>query len=136
MNPNSRIIRLVSLRFLVVVVLGVAVVGCGGPSRLAPVDVSKARQALKTTLESWKDGKSPDELKNSASSITAQDFDWLGGCQLVSFEIAASDRTDDANLHCPVRLRIKKTNDEEVEKDVTYVVTTSPVTTVFREVMM
>jgi hypothetical protein len=110
--------------------------GCSAQRKLDPVDVSKAREALKTTLEGWKAGKAPGDLQKHSPAITVQDFDWLAGAQLVAFEIDPDDRSDNANLRCPVRLRIKKENGDLVEKQVTYVVTTSPVTTVFREVMM
>lgn len=135
-KTKNKSTRTICTRLAIVAVACVALSGCGGPRKLKPVNVSKAREALKTTLESWKAGQSPDELQKGSPAITVQDFDWFAGCQLVSYEIASDDRTDDANLHCPVRLCIKKANGDEVQKEVTYVVTTSPVTTVFREVMM
>ena len=47
--------------------------------RAAPLDVELAREVLKTSLEAWKKGDSPDTLKNGSPSIIAQDPDWVTG---------------------------------------------------------
>lgn len=110
--------------------------GCGAGRKLPPVNAEKAREALRVVLSSWKEGKSPEQLRAGSPAIIVQDFDWFAGCQLVSYEIAEADYADEGNLHCPVRLRLKRADGTEADKDVTYLITTSPVTTVFREVMM
>jgi hypothetical protein len=131
-NTHQRIWTLLTL----VAVACVALVRYGSSRRLDPVNVSQAREALQKILQCWKDGHPPDEMQKASPPVFVQDFDWLAGRQLASFEIAPDHRTDDVNLHCAVRLRIKSVGGDEVQKDVTYVVTTSPVVTVFREVMM
>ena len=47
--------------------------------RAAPVDPSRAREALHTALESWKKGDTIDALKSGSPPIVAQDFDWMAG---------------------------------------------------------
>jgi hypothetical protein len=106
--------------------------GCSGSHSAAPVNPQSAREALKTALEGWKKGDTPDALKSSTPSITAQDLDWLAGTKLVDFAVSADDKSIEANLYVPVTLTLKAANGKEVKKKVTYVVGTSPYLTVFR----
>lgn len=107
--------------------------GCGGGFPSHSVDASKARDALKTTLERWKNGDAIDSLKSGSPTITAQDLDWLSGATLVSYEVAGEGGEMDANLKIPVRLTLKTKGGKEVKKSVSYLVTTSPEITVFRD---
>ena len=101
--------------------------------RAAPVDPSRARDALKTALESWKKGDTIDSLKSGSPPIVAQDFDWMAGHRLVAYEVSGEGKDDDANLRIPVRLTLRTSRGQEVKKRVSYVVGTSPSVTVFRE---
>ena len=109
--------------------------GCSGSSANHPVDPPKAREALITALDSWKKGDAPKALQSSATPITVQDLDWLGGFTLVNYEIMNEGNSLDANLSVPVKLTLsggparKKMHD----KNVYYLVSTSPATTVFRD---
>ncbi len=107
--------------------------GCESDRRAAPVDPALARQALKTVLDRWKNGDKPDDLKSASPSIVVQDFDWMGGQKLVAYEVAGDGKDDDANLRIPVRLTLKTAKGQDVKKNVTYLVGTSPVITVFRD---
>ena len=109
---------------------------CGGPRRAGPVDAEKARQAFKVVLDSWKGGESLSDFRKRSPSITVQDMDWLAGIKLVTYEFSGNERLDAANLHCSVKLLLRDAEGRETEKDVTYVIGTDPVTTVFREMMM
>ena len=75
--------------------------------RAAPVDPSLARDALKTALESWKKGDTIDALKSGSPPIVAQDFDWMAGHRLVSYEVTGDGKDDDANLRIPVDLTLR-----------------------------
>lgn len=118
-----------------VVVCGLLLVwgGCGDAPRAANVDAGKAREALRTTLDGWKSGKRPDDLRAGGAGITAQDMDWLAGLVLVSYEMMDDGKFDDANLRVPVELTLRDPNGREAKKRVSYVVGTSPSVTVFRE---
>jgi hypothetical protein len=118
---------------LPLVVMLVGVPGCGGAPRAAAVDPPKARDALRTTLEGWKGGAKPDDLRNGAPSITAQDLDWMAGATLVEYTILGDGTFDDANLRIPVELTLRDPGGRQVRKKVSYVVGTSPRITVFRE---
>ena len=68
-----------SLAWLVALIATACLAGCGVRQRAAPLDVELAREVLKTSLEAWKKGDSPDTLKNGSPSIIAQDPDWVTG---------------------------------------------------------
>jgi hypothetical protein len=106
--------------------------GCGGGVR-NPVDPERAREALKTTLESWKKGESMDSLQSATPSIVAQDSDWRSGAKLTDFEVAGDGKPMDANLRVAVKLTLRNKQGKEVKKSVNYLVTTSPAVTVFRD---
>jgi hypothetical protein len=109
-----------------------ALAGCDGSSA-APVDSSRAQEALKTSLESWKKGEPIEAMKRANPSIVAQDFDWMGGAKLVDYSVSAEGKKVAANLYVPVSLTLKLSTGKEVRKNVTYVVGTSPYLTVFRD---
>lgn len=105
--------------------------GCSG-SKNAPVDADRARDALKTTLDGWKKGDSPAALKDGSPSITVQDLDWLAGARLVDYQVDGEGKAVEANLYVPVKLTLRTKDGKEVKKNVSYVVGTSPIVTVFR----
>lgn len=107
--------------------------GCSGPAKSARVEPSRAREALRTALESWKKGEPIESLKSASPPIVAQDFDWMAGSKLVGYEVTGDGKDDDANLRIPVRLTLRNTQGAEVQKSVSYVVGTSPAITVFRD---
>lgn len=110
------------------------IAGCTGGARHAdPVDPERAREALRTTLEAWKKGESVAALKSGSPPIVAQDFDWMAGYRLVTFEVDGAGKDDDANLRIPVTLTLRSAQGKEIRKAVTYVVGTSPSITVFRD---
>ncbi|WP_435010898.1 hypothetical protein P12x_002188 [Tundrisphaera lichenicola] len=107
--------------------------GCGGSGGAPPVDPSRAREALKTTLESWKKGDKIGALREASPPIVAQDFDWMGGHELLDYEVTSEGQDDDANLRIPVKLKLRTPQGKEITKSVSYVVGTSPSLTVFRD---
>lgn len=109
------------------------VAGCGGRRVAPPVDPERARAALRTALDGWKSGATPDSLRRGPAAITAQDFDWMGGSQLLDYRVEGAGDDDDANLRIPVTLMLRDPSGKEVTKRVKYVVGTSPAVTVFRD---
>ncbi len=108
--------------------------GCAETITAAPLDSSKARDALKTTLEAWKRGDEPSALKSASPAITAQDLDWLAGSKLVSYEVKGEGTGVGSNLRVPVQVTLTDKDGKDVVKTVNYVVGTSPSLTVFRDV--
>ena len=130
---NNRMLgRSASAAFGTIVVFAFA--GCGGPRQAAPVNPDKARAALKTTLDAWKSGQKPDDLRKGSPAITAQDMDWMQGFALIDYQLEGDGQAIDANLLCPVKIVVKDDKGRETEKKVKYTVGTDPVLTVFREI--
>jgi len=106
----------------------IACTGCGGGPVAGPVNAGLARETLRTTLDAWKEGRAIDTLVNQSPSIVAQDFDWMAGAKLESYEFANEGVPQDANLRVPVRLKLK----DKGLKSVNYIVGTDIRLTVFR----
>lgn len=121
------------LRMLCLAALLLAL-GCG-PHRNAPVNVQEAQQTLKATLEKWKQGSQPADLQAASPQIVVQDMDWSAGAKLLDFELLGAGEPVDANLIAQVKLKLLSPEGKAAEKTVTYVVGTSPVLTVFRDMM-
>jgi hypothetical protein len=112
--------------------------GCSGSSQAHAVDPPLARESLKTALEQWKKGESSRSLQSSATPMTVQDFDWTAGAKLVDYQIVDEGRAEDANLRVRVKLTLKqpgKDQGKSAEKEVWYLVGTSPSVTVFRDAL-
>lgn len=118
--------------FLAPLLATLLMAGCAETIAPTALDPSKAREALKTTLETWKKGDAPDTLKTASPAITAQDLDWLSGAKLVDYQIKDDGKGIDSNLKVPVQLTMKSKDGKDVVKNVHYLVTTSPSLTVFR----
>lgn len=131
---NCRLLRGRNAAALFGAIVLLTVVGCGGPRRAANVNPDKARATLKTTLDAWKSGQKPDDLRKGSPAITAQDIDWMQGLALVDYQLEDDGLPLDANLRCPVKLVMKDAKGRQIEKKVKYTVGTDPVLTVFREV--
>ena len=87
-----------------------------------------ARETLRTTLDAWKEGHAIGTLVSQSPSIVAQDFDWMAGAKLESYELVNDGVPQDANLRVPVRLKLK----DKGLKSVSYIVGTDIRLTVFR----
>jgi hypothetical protein len=119
------------------VLVGVVTIGCVmgcSENGVKTVDADGARQALRSTLESWKKGLTIGSLKEQTPSIVAQDMDWETGATLVKFEVLDDGKDGSVNLRIPVELTIQDKTGKEVTKKVKYMVGTSPSITVFREI--
>jgi hypothetical protein len=113
--------------------------GCSNPSLAHAVDPPQARDALKTALDGWKKGESPESLASASTPIIVQDFDWMSGAKLIEYDLVDDGKAVDANLSIQVKLTLSggsqagKTAGKTIEKKVWYLVTTSPKLTVFRD---
>lgn len=133
MQRKSRILGLeISGRVVAALIVAAVFAGCSG-SQHAAVDSSRARDALKVTLDGWKKGDTPSSLKEGSPSIVAQDMDWLAGAKLVDYQVVGEGKEVESNLYVPVQLTMRNAKGKEVKKKVNYVVGTSPILTVFRD---
>ncbi|MBX6312235.1 MAG: hypothetical protein IRY99_04850 [Isosphaeraceae bacterium] len=118
----------------ILIALALGLSGCSGEGqRAAAVDPPRAREALRTALESWKRGDKLESLKSASPPIIVQDFDWMAGLSLIRYEVTGDGKDDDANLRIPVTLTLQAQDGKEIQKKVRYVVGTSPSLTVFRD---
>jgi hypothetical protein len=106
--------------------------GCGGP-RVYPVQPDVARRTLTQALDQWKSGATPDSLRAGNPEIVVQDFDWLNGAKLTAYEVLGAGEPRDANLVVRVKLTLQDAQEKETSKVVTYLVSTAPKLTVFRD---
>ncbi len=111
--------------------------GCSSSSRRTPSNPPRAREALKTALDHWKQGENPRSLSSSATPMTVQDLEWEGGAKLIDYQIVDDGQPADANLRVKVKLTTigTKAGSKNSEKTVSYLVTTSPSVTVFRDML-
>src|SRR5262245_56952421 len=113
-NNRSLVLMIASIRYPLrslvvgsVVIATLLATGCGESITAAPLDSSRARDALKTTLDAWQAGSTPESLTGGSPSITAQDLEWLGGAKLVSYQIEGEGTAVGSNLRVPVQLSLK-----------------------------
>ena len=113
------------LRGIVGVLLVFGLLGCSqGNTPSHSLDQELARASVQKAMQAWVDGKTPKDLE---PAIVVGDTSWQQGEKLVSFEIAANEETSDgSNLHIVVKQKF-----DSSESDVTYIVGTSPVVTIF-----
>ena len=113
------------LRGIVGVVLVFSLWGCSqGDTPSHPLDLDLARASVQNAMQAWVDGKTPKDLE---PEIVVGDTSWQQGEKLVSFEIVTNEETSDgSNLHIVVKRKFDSSDSE-----VTYIVGTSPVITIF-----
>src|SRR5438045_8272363 len=85
-----------------------AVVGCSSGPVHAPVQAEKARETLRTALESWKKGDRADALQAAAPPIYVIDADWPAGAKLLEYRLTGDGDEKDAHLFCPVTLTVQE----------------------------
>jgi hypothetical protein len=118
-------------------VFGVIVLMSAGCTRKidnAPVAADKARDALQTALESWKKGEKIDTLQSARPPIYVIDTEWQSGVMLKDFKLVSDGEAKDAMLFCPVKLTIRDIDGREVQREVTYMISTAPNVTVSRKI--
>jgi hypothetical protein len=115
-------------------VLGVLAVGCTGGHENAPVEADKAREVLRTALESWKKGDKVDALQRASPPIYVIDTEWQSGAVLKDYRVVNDGEEKDAHLFCPVKLTVRTPGGQEVQREVTYIISTAPNVTVSRKV--
>ena len=119
--------------FLLTSLVLAAAAGCTRQQHAAAVNPELARQSLRQVLDGWKRGDDLAAFRQATPNITVQDMDWTRGYKLLDYEVVGDGKYDDANLLCPVKLKLQDPKGNAVSREVTYMVGTDPVITVFRE---
>ncbi len=106
--------------------------GCGRGAVRLSLDREVAHQSLLTFLESWKQGERPEGLKQRSPAIVAGDWAWESGQRIISYRIVGDPTDDGANLHSTVEVTTEGARGRRKKEQITYIVGTSPVITIFR----
>jgi hypothetical protein len=108
-------------------------IGCGGGTpKTLPVDATKAREALNTALDAWKQGQTPDSLQKLTPPVNVLDADWVNGAKLTAYTVTSEGVVADNKLSIPVALTLQDSRGAKVEKSVIYIVATSPSLSILR----
>ncbi len=102
--------------------------GCGGGSQGLPpaADAEKARTALTASLDAWKSGKQPDDLKSQEPPIYFTDLAWEGGQRLEAYDVAAEFEPAGQSVVASAVLTLRSREGAVVKKSVRYLIDTSP----------
>ncbi len=90
-------------------------------------DPAAAKKLLNDTLEAWKNGKKPEELKAQTPPIYVGDQRWNSGAKLTEFTITSDGEFHKSSVRIPVRM---KTDKESKAREVYYWVSTNPANSV------
>ncbi len=113
--------------------MAIVFTGCSGnhtPPAVANSD--KALESLKTTLDSWQAGATPDALRKAKPTILAADDDWQAGVRLVKYEVSTTPQTAGTAQSIPVVLDLEGPAGTQ-RKAVNYIVNTNPILSVVRQ---
>jgi hypothetical protein len=105
--------------------------GCGR-SAPRPADPERAGQALRATLDAWKNGESVEALQRQEPPVQVIDREWRSGHRLKSYKVEKAEPVG-ADLRCQVALTVHGPRGRPVTKRAVYSVGTSPALTVTRE---
>ncbi len=97
----------------VVVVLFVFVAGCGTKAEL-----DRAETVVRTALEAWKGGRSPQQLADQAIDIAEPD--WKAGYRLLDFQVKNASTQPQQGPRVVVVLTLQSRAGKKANKEVAY----------------
>jgi hypothetical protein len=86
----------------------------------------EARAALRTALETWRQGERPESLHGASTPILITDDDWQAGRRLVRYQVEEAQETDGPGLRCNVVLGIEDERGSRIERRALYQVDIHP----------
>jgi hypothetical protein len=129
--------RSLSLRacmcFVLSLALPVSHIGCGRSDTSFKFDRTLAQSSVRTFLDTWRAGKPLAALKECQPPLVANDEEWAAGHRLVAYKVIDDSFSDGLNLHVETRLTVAPRRGRPTEKEVTFIVGTHPLVTVFRK---
>jgi hypothetical protein len=122
-------------RFIVVSVIGLLplFVGCG-PSLDPPVDTGRAEEVMKTALDAWKQGDEYGSLQQREPPLYFREPEWEVGKMLVEFTIGKVDLMGRQG-RCSVNLSLKDKDGKVSEREISYLIDTTPQMVIVREML-
>src|SRR4051794_39315977 len=82
--------------------------GCHGNSLPPETDPARGREALKTVLDGWAQGKAMTDLRAANPPVVAYDPDWEAGHKLTKYQIAKEDGRSGVDLLVAVTLTVER----------------------------
>lgn len=113
------------------VALLTAVLGCSRGVTTIEYDASAARRTLVAALDAWKQARG-NQLAKRQPPIRFVDDDWLGGWQLMDFQIRDDEAAFGPFRDVPVVVTLRDRTGRTVGKQVRYQVTLKPALAVLR----
>jgi hypothetical protein len=107
--------------------------GCGVGSSVHPADPTQAQAVLRTVLDAWKAGETPDALQKRTPPIHVADMDWRDGFRLVGYQADSEGKLVGYDMNYPVVLELKNPKGTAVKKKAVYTITTAPEVLVLRQ---
>ncbi len=100
--------------------------GCSKNAALPPeTDPNAAREAMTAALDAWKEGKTPDSLKQKQPPVDFRDTNWEKGSILKDYTIKADERFG-VSIKLTVQLQLQDKDGNIRERIAVYNVDTGP----------
>jgi len=105
--------------------------GCG--RKLDPdVDPAEGDKALRTALEAWKSGKSPEDLEKEHPPILMNEDDWRMGKRLLDFKMESGSLSG-RQVRCRVQIKLQGKDGKTVDREAVYIIDTIPRIVIVRD---
>ncbi len=111
---------------LVLTLFALLAQGCSENRLPPPADEDRASTALRTALDAWKNGQTPESLREATPAIYFTDFSWQGGRRLVAYELHAGAERFGQSLRCSVTLQLEDAAGNPTRKKAVYNIDTDP----------
>lgn len=112
--------------------LGVALVGCG-PRTVPASDVEQATALITQTLNEWKTGATVDAQRVKSPPIYVAEDLWQNGAELRDYKLTGPGQVFGTNVRFQVTLQCTDSAGTTKDRNVKYLVTTTPQQTIARE---
>jgi hypothetical protein len=116
----------------VLLVYPVCLSGCSQP-QVAVSDLAQAHQVAQQVLDAWKSGSTMDDLKKLSPPIIVSEDLWRKQVTLRSYQFKGEGALLGPNARFEIQLNYSDADGKNMEKSFTYLVTTTPAITFFRE---
>lgn len=107
--------------------------GCDRGSRRLSLNQHLARDSFTAFLDAWEEGRKPESLRQGEPEIIVGDYAWNSGYRLLDYELGGEEHNDGTNLHLSATLVLENPQGRQSRQQVTYIVGTDPVITIFRK---
>jgi hypothetical protein len=106
--------------------------GCSkGPA--GPADIDKAGPALRTALEAWKDGKTPQELAGQSPSIVMNEDDWREGKRLLDYRMEEAGALQGRQVVWWAQIKLEGKGGRPESRRAKYLIDTTPRLVIVRD---